>query len=138
MEHFGEGLHIDMGELGKSRTRPAKLKFSTCVDSIKDNIKRISGIHTYKGKRGVVGDSPFKVPEEQFVDVCNTSEQSSSRRRKSSFEMYLSTIPKLDPVDRTVGWVMMQPDIVSCSSYEIQDPSNHARYLCSTVHEIIY
>ena len=98
-----------MGELGKSRVRPTKLKFSTCVDSIRDNFRRISG----RVKRG---DSPAKVPEEriQVVDELsneeNRTKKQNHRRRKNSFELYLSTIPKMDPVDRTVGWVLMQPD----------------------------
>ena len=114
--------------MGESRelvkcTRPSKLKFSTCVDSIRDNFKRISGINkngSCKVKRGAIGDSISKVPEGHFVDdVCNANKLRHSRRRKSSFEMYLSTIPKLDPVDRTVGWVMMQPDnIVSCMQFK--------------------
>jgi len=30
--------------------------------------------------------------------------------RKISFETYLKTIPRLDPVDRTIGWIVQQPD----------------------------
>ncbi len=40
-----------------------------------------------------------------------SSEHSSSRKRKTSFELFLSSIPKLDPVDRTVGWVLKHPDL---------------------------
>ena len=45
--------------------------------------------------------------------------------RKSNFELYLDTIPRLDPVDRTVGWVFQQHE-------EAQVYSSHAPYgLCS-------
>lgn len=30
--------------------------------------------------------------------------------RKISFESYLRSIPRLDPVDRTIGWIVQQPD----------------------------
>ena len=30
---------------------------------------------------------------------------------KSNFDVFLSTIPKLDPIDRTVEWVLSQPDM---------------------------
>lgn len=30
--------------------------------------------------------------------------------RKVSFESYLRSIPRLDPVDRTIGWIVQQPD----------------------------
>ncbi len=38
--------------------------------------------------------------------------ESQKSEHKNSFELYLSSIPRLDPVDRTVGWVLMQPDNV--------------------------
>ena len=30
--------------------------------------------------------------------------------RRSCFERYLSSLPRLDPVDRTVSWVYQHPD----------------------------
>ena len=43
-----------------------------------------------------------------------------ARKRRTSFEIFLASIPKLDPVDRTVGWVLKHPDldVVSEGSYE--------------------
>lgn len=45
--------------------------------------------------------------------------QHTSRKRKTSFELFLSSIPKLDPVDRTVGWVLKHPDLEVVSERDI-------------------
>ena len=37
--------------------------------------------------------------------------QYQPRKRKTSFDLFLASIPKLDPVDRTVGWVLKHPDL---------------------------
>jgi hypothetical protein len=110
-----------MGELAKPRARPTRLKFSTCVDSIRDNFRRISGINKHGSSKRRGEDSPRKERVQVVEEVSNGVSQSNQRnrhhRRKSSFELFLSTIPKIDPVDRTVGWVMMQPDNHVSASY---------------------
>lgn len=40
-----------------------------------------------------------------------------NKKRRTSFELFLSSIPKLDPVDRTVGWVLKHPDLELVSGW---------------------
>lgn len=91
-------------------TRGSKLKFSTCVDSIRDNLKRIRN----GSKRDNLVQKCSLHPREDdnisSLKIVANRKRKDGHRKKSSFEVYLSTIPKLDPVDRTVGWVMRQPE----------------------------
>lgn len=41
--------------------------------------------------------------------LASDSHAESEAKRKTSFELFLSTLPKLDPIDRTVGWVFQLP-----------------------------
>ena len=110
-----------------TQPRLSKLKFSTCVDSIKENFRRIS---TYHGNSRNAASNRDKCVAERKEHCSHSSvtlkgpvEQKQKRKRtsikaakgRSTFETYLSTIPKLDPIDRTVCWVLSQPDeVVSC------------------------
>lgn len=41
----------------------------------------------------------------------NSDADRIGQKKKSSFELYLSTIPIIDPIDRTVDWVLNQPEM---------------------------
>ena len=117
--------------------RQTRLTFATCVDSIKEGIRKISGCSkdppaeqptrntdavgsphplettqqwdATRGKATVQGGQILGVRRKRRTGVVSRNQMIE---RKSSFEMYLSTIPKLDPIDRTVGWVYEQTDNV--------------------------
>ncbi len=134
-------------ESGPKLFRPPKLYFASCVDSIKEGIRKISGFkEAYNVDGGkaeeeggggrksgrkitVVGAALPAHPLQQSQGLAHRATVQGGQilgvRRKrgkvggrgggdggsrTSFEMFLSTIPKLDPVDRTVGWVFTQPD----------------------------
>jgi len=78
-----------------------------------------------EGARGSVQQGPqVKVKGEIKVELRHQSRRQAEagkvtggsqyhhhhRKRKNSFELFLANIPKLDPVDRTVGWVLKHPD----------------------------
>lgn len=118
-----------------------RFSFASCVDSIKEGIRKISGCskdppaepHTRKidaagsphplektqqwdgrqTKATVQGGQILGVRRKRRTGVVSKNQ---TNERKSSFEMYLSTIPKLDPIDRTVGWVYEQTDSVEVRS----------------------
>ena len=104
------------------------LSFASCVDSIKEGIRKLSGCKDENRKpparkiavaAGAEGH-PLQEHRQMRATVQGGQILGVKRRRgashagpdkrKSSFEMYLSSIPTLDPIDRTVGWVFMQPD----------------------------
>lgn len=130
---------------GTKLFRPRKLSFASCVDSIKEGFRKISGskeAHYVEadngridrkpaGKIAVVGAALPAHPLHQTLGAGHRATvhggQILGAKRKrakggggrggeadggsvTSFEDFLNTIPKLDPVDRTVGWVFTQPD----------------------------
>lgn len=117
----GDGA-VDTTHARKStQPRISKLKFFTCVDSIKENFKKISAYTGNSRNRASNGDAlaieskqSSISHEDNGVTVTqrkgDIERSSKGRGRRSSFEIYLSTIPKLDPIDRTVGWVLKQPE----------------------------
>ena len=94
---MGEARDTLQGRSSRSQLRTTRLKLSSYVDSIRDNFKRNFG----NGAK----------PKERGTSKILVSKKSDIGQQRSSFEIYLSTIPRLDPVDRTVGWVMMQPEV---------------------------
>ena len=130
-----------MGECRKRAshtTRASRHKFSSYVDSIRDNFKRISGIRDGNKSTEEEEKEVIQAPAGSPMMVYRQEDPNSHKRtrRRSSFEIFLSTIPRLDPVDRTVGWVMTQPEtIVSqqqdhgirlcCQDFPIQDGRVH-------------
>lgn len=106
-----------------TQPRISKLKFAACVDSIKENFKKISAYTGNSRNRAFNretlverdgGSKKSSVLRDDNGMTGWTEKSSKCQDRRSSFEIFLSTIPKLDPIDRTVGWVFTQPnEIVS-------------------------
>ena len=115
---------------GKKATKPGRFTFASYVDSIKVGLRKISSYKDSSGsarRKETVSLSrkqtqePFVVSEERrpggiVVGVKRKKERSrgeanceGTASKKTSFEMFLLTLPKCDPVDRTVGWVYQQP-----------------------------
>lgn len=121
---------------GKAQTlaRPGRFTLASYVDTIREGIKKISGYKDITNnskahiRREVSGQHP---PLETAAAVAREGRRKvggivigvkrkngignhvisdgSHAKRKTSFETFLSTLPKSDPVDRTVGWVYQQP-----------------------------
>lgn len=92
-----------VGRPADEMKRP-KLTFSSCVDSIKKGFKRLSGAydHVAAGTKQSPG-----VPA-AAAKPRGLAKQDSCKA--NSFETYLRALPKLDPLDRTVGWVFHQTE----------------------------
>ena len=119
--------------------RPGRFTLASYVDTIREGIKKISGykdITNNSRKREVseqqhpletvaavgtegrrkVGGIVIGVKRKNGTGNYVSSEDSHAKR-KTSFETFLSTLPKSDPVDRTVVWVYQQPvDLVQVRS----------------------
>ena len=128
---------------------PARLSFASCVDSIREGLRKLSGCRDVpesnvylpsssqpKRKTAVV-TSP-KLESLQIHDKnADYSRKLSGREsegskfktllpniarssdEKTSFDNFLEGIPKLDAIDRTVDWVFQQPDLESCDSLSV-------------------
>ena len=116
---------------GKKATKPGRFTFASYVDSIKVGLRKISSYKDSSGsarRKEVVPlprkqtQEPLAVSEERkrpggvVVGVKRKKERSrgesndeGTASKKTGFEMFLLTLPKCDPVDRTVGWVYQQP-----------------------------
>lgn len=116
-------------------SRPGKFTLASYVDTIREGIKKISGYKdtatsskphkepeqsqgplektpatgTEGKRRARVGGVVIGVKRKNGVANYVSSETSSQAKRKTSFDTFLSTLPKSDPVDRTVVWVYQQP-----------------------------
>ena len=104
-------------EYARRPLRCPKITFASCVDSIKQNFKKIGGRKDVPlARKNTIIELPEK--ENQKIRPCldkersknNNSKKNGASGQKSSFEIFLSMLPKVDPVDRTVGWVLKQPD----------------------------
>lgn len=74
--------------------------------SIRENFKRISGYR-----------ESAHAPKQEADNAAQRKDHSprkcrrgSDQRITNSFEVFLANIPRLDPVDRTVGWVLRHPE----------------------------
>ena len=120
--------------------RPPKISFtSQCVDSIREGLRKISGCKDVTEEGVHIPNSPNPrrktavihspriealLPLENKVSTTASetrdkgerqatkrwSRTSQSEGRKSSFEVFLEGVPRLDPIDRTVGWVFKESD----------------------------
>ena len=118
-------VHSNSSPQGKKKpplqTRPGRFTF---VDSIKEGFRKISNYKdSAKRKETVVQRQSVVIsPEKRRAGgivlgakrkggrgPSGELEVGHSNKRKTSFEMFLTTLPKCDPVARTEGWLYQQP-----------------------------
>ncbi len=131
-------VHSSSSPQGKKKpplqTRPGRFTF---VDSIKEGFRKISNYKDSAKRKEVVVQRQSEVisPERRKAGgivvgvkrkcgVPSGEVGHSHSKRKTSFEMFLSTLPKCDPVVRTEGWLYQQPvewtkvaDSLHCYNY---------------------
>lgn len=111
-----DGVDLPPSNQTKPRSirAPKLTKFAYCVDSIKENFKKIGVFREGRRVAGNVDKVPIEVeasvPDYDMIAGNDDRKKNGCKENKTAFEMYLSTIPRLDPVDRTVGWVLTQPE----------------------------
>ena len=119
-------------EMEESRTRhdtsqshkmPNRISFTTCVDNIREGLRKIRGckdideediLQPTKNPVHYKYQQELHQKSEKFTKNYNYSDKSGSISRKksqagtqkSNFDNFLDSIPKLDSVNRTIGWVL--------------------------------
>ena len=95
------------------RMKQSKFTLSGCVDSVKKGLTRLTVVYNnhVTSKKHVLTQATRIVP---VAECCGVVAQQGSVKhrdgRGSSFETYLRGLPKLDPIDRTTGWVFRHTD----------------------------
>ena len=99
-----------------SLKQPPRISFTTCVDSIREGIRKISGCEDVDKDGIIQPDLPRRktpVINRPSLDLLQEHDQfydkkrhcKSRSKKHQSFEKYLANIPKIDTVKRTVKWV---------------------------------
>ena len=95
---------------------PAAARMATVVNSIKEGFRKLgagvlaegSGAGTRTRRRPNVKNStttPANAVRREGGNVLGVKRKAKVLERQSSFELYLSSLPRVDPVDRTVRWL---------------------------------
>ncbi len=99
----------------QAATKPGRLAF---VDSIKEGFRKITIYNSSAKKKDNAQKRPTELssPERRRVGGLvmgikrkKALPNSETEPPTRSFELFLSSLPKCNPVDRTVGWVYKQP-----------------------------
>lgn len=97
--------------------QPPRISFSTCVDSIREGFRKINGCQEVekddilqpdlpRRKTPVINGPSLDLFQEHVKHPDKKAGHCKVRsKKKQSFDNYLATIPKVDAVKRTVGWV---------------------------------
>ena len=87
--------------LQKQLSRDLEKKYGSALEQklSKEVERKLSHCHDENEKQVVLSTLIKKISVAEDQTDC-----------KISFESYLQSIPRLDPVDRTIGWIVQQPD----------------------------
>ena len=123
----GDGFCDEAEDRPAAMRRSGRITLATCVDTLRDSWRNINGGARKEAVQLQVPE--FEKPRRHGGHVSGVrrkrgllaehgSAGTSEAKRKTSFELFLSTLPKLDPIDRTVGWVFQQP-VLSSSTVDV-------------------